>query len=388
MKKRRSKKAIRKRAKPRRNQVDFILLITTLMLVFIGFIMVFSSSWPDAMGHPYNDGYHFIKRQIAFGVIGFVFMVIIMNIDYRVWRRNSFMIYLLSLATVALLFTPLGKEHLGARRWVNLGIIGFMPGDVVKLGSIIFFANFLANKKRSIREFNEGFIPAMMVIGISLVSIYIQRDLGTTLTLAGTMMAMFVVAGMNMFYLLPITGGASALAIIVFRKAAADPNSKNAFRVRRIMSFLDPFKYSQNEGYQAVQSLYALGSGGLFGLGLGKSRQKFFYIPEPYNDFIFAIIGEELGFAGVTLVIILYMILVWRGVEIAIKVKDDYGRYLATGIIALVAIQTIIHIAVVTSSIPTTGITLPFISYGGTSLVIYMAAIGILLNVSRYADLD
>ena len=154
------------------------------------------------------------------------------------------------------------------------------------------------------------------------------------------------------------------------------------------MSFLDPFKYSLNEGYQAVQSLYALGSGGVFGLGLGKSRQKFFYIPEPYNDFIFSIIGEELGLAGSTLIIILYMILIWRGVTIAINIEDLFGKYLATGITALVTIQTIIHISVVTSTIPTTGITLPFISYGGTSLVIYMSMIGILLNLSRYAKLD
>lgn len=387
MRENRGRRTIKKR-RVKRSQVDFILLITTLMLVFIGFIMVFSSSWPDAMGKPYNNEYHFVKRQIIFGLLGFVLMIVFMNIDYKNWKKNSFLIYLLSLGTVALLFTPLGTEHLGARRWVNLGPIGFMPGDVVKLGSIIFFSNFLANKKRGIRNLKEGFIPAMMVIGVSLMSIYIQRDLGTTLTLAGTMMAMFIIAGMNMFYLLPIIGGASSLAVVVFRKAASDPTSKNAFRVRRIMSFLDPFEYSLNEGYQAVQSLYALGSGGIFGLGLGKSRQKFFYIPEPYNDFIFAIIGEELGFIGSTLVMILYVILIWRGIKIAINIKDDYGRYLATGITALVAIQTLIHISVVTSSIPTTGITLPFISYGGTSLVIYMIMIGILLNLSRYAELD
>lgn len=387
MRRRRTKRTIEDR-KNKKSQVDFILLITTLMLVFIGFIMVFSSSWPDAMGHPYNDEYFFIKRQIIFGVIGFIVMIFVMNIDYRNWKNNSFIIYLLSLGTVVLLFTPLGVERLGARRWVSLGFIGFMPGDIVKLGSIIFFANFLANKKRSARQFKSGFIPAMIVMTVSLASIYVQRDLGTTLTLAGTMMFMYIVAGMNILFLVPIIGLGSSAAVYIFKKAAADPTSNNAFRVRRIMSFLDPFKYSLNEGYQAVQSLYALGSGGLFGLGLGKSRQKFFYIPEPYNDFIFSIIGEELGLAGSTLIIMLYMILIWRGVTIAINMEDLFGKYLATGITALVAIQTIIHISVVTSTIPTTGITLPFISYGGTSLVIYMSMIGILLNLSRYAKLD
>ena len=222
----------------------------------------------------------------------------------------------------------------------------------------------------------------MIVIGISCGFIYIQKDLGTTVTLAGTMMAMFFVSGMKISHLVAMIGGAGALGYL----AVMGPD--NEYRLRRITSFRDPFADKLGGGWQAVQSLYALGSGGLFGLGLGKSRQKFFYIPEPYNDFIFAIIGEELGFLGTLTVVLLFLLLIWRGIRIALSAKDSFGCYLAVGITALVTIQTLIHIAVVTSSIPTTGITLPFISYGGTSLMIYMSAIGILLNISRHADLD
>ena len=377
----------RKRLVVKRKEVDFTLLLATLLLVFIGIIMVFSSSWPEAM-QKFDNGYHFLKKQVMFATLGLVLMIVFMNVDYKVWKRFSFLIYLVALGTVALLFTPLGVNYKGAKRWIDIGVTTFMPADAVKIGSIIFFSNFLANKKEDTGTLRQGTIPALMIIGISCGSIYIQRDLGTTLTLAGAMMAMFFVSGMKISHLVSLITMAGTGAFLIFKKAAQNPESKNAYRLRRIVSFKDPFADKQGDGWQAVQSLYALGSGGLFGLGLGKSRQKFFYIPEPYNDFIFSIIGEELGFIGAFIVIVLYLLLVWRGVRIALAAKDSFGCYLATGITALVTVQSLIHIAVVTSSIPTTGITLPFISAGGTSLVLYMSAIGILLNISRHADLD
>lgn len=371
----------KKKALQRKKAVDFTLLMSTLILVFVGIIMVFSASWPEAM-QDFGNGYHFLKKQVIAASIGLGSLLICMNIDYKIWKKYSLLIFILSLILGALIFTPLGREIKGARRWIDLGITTFMPSDAIKIGSIIFFANFLANKKDKISSLVHGTLPALIIIGIACGAIYVQKDLGTTITLAATLMGMFFISGMNMLHLIFMAAGAVALGFL------AITGPENEYRLKRIIAFRDPFAYKLDIGWQAVQSLYALGSGGLFGLGLGKSRQKFFYIPESYNDFIFSIIGEELGFLGTSFVIILFMVLIWRGIKIALSIEDAFGCFLASGITALVTIQSLIHIAVVTSSIPTTGITLPFVSYGGTSLMVYMSAIGILLNISRHANLD
>ncbi|MBU5438176.1 putative lipid II flippase FtsW [Tissierella sp. MSJ-40] len=371
----------RKKAVAKKKAVDFTLLLATILLVFIGIIMVFSSSWPEGM-KDFNNGYFFLRKQLIASAIGLVGLLFFMNFDYRVLNKMSRLIYGLSALSGLLIFSPLGVSLKGARRWINLGFTTFMPSDAIKIGSIIFFASFLAKKKDDIATLKKGTIPALIIIGFSCGLIYIQKDLGTTITLAGTLMCMFFIAGMKMSHLFSLIIAAFLLLI------KAITGEEHAYRRRRITAFLDPFANKLDEGWQAVQSLYALGSGGLFGLGLGKSRQKFFYIPEPYNDFIFSIIGEELGFLGSLTVIMLFLLLVWRGIRIALNIDDLFGCLLATGIVSLVAIQSLIHIAVVTSSIPTTGITLPFVSYGGTSLMFYMSAIGILLNISRHTDLD
>ncbi|MFA5575989.1 MAG: putative lipid II flippase FtsW [Tissierellaceae bacterium] len=361
--------------------VDFSLLMSTLILVFIGIIMVFSSSWPEAM-QEFNNGYHFLKKQIIAALVGLVGLLLCMNIDYKIWKKYSLLIFISSLILVGLLFTSLGVELKGARRWLNFGFTTFMPSDAVKIASIIFFSSFLSNKKEKVSSLVHGTIPALAIIGIATMAVYIQKDLGTTVTLGATLLGIFFVSGMNilhLFFLSISTVGLGFLAV---------SGEKNAYRLDRLIAFRDPFAYKLDIGWQAVQSLYALGSGGLFGLGLGKSRQKFFYIPESYNDFIFSIIGEELGFLGTLVIILIFMILIWRGIRIALSIEDTFGSYLASGITALVTVQSLVHIAVVTSSIPTTGITLPLISYGGSSLMIYMSAIGILLNISRHANLD
>lgn len=364
-----------------RKAVDFTLLMATILLVFIGIIMVFSASWPEAMQN-YKDSYHFLKKQLLSASLGLFGLFICMNIDYKIWKKHALLVFIFSLILGVLIFTPLGKSSKGARRWIDLKFITFMPSDFIKIASIIFFSSFLSNKKNKIYTFYEGTLPSLIIIGLSCGMIYIQKDFGTTITLGATLMSMFFVAGINLWHLVFMLGGAGGLGFLALQ------GEKNAYRMRRITVFRDPFVDKLGAGYQAVQSLYALGSGGLFGLGLGKSRQKFFYMPEAYNDFIFSIIGEELGFLGTFVVIFIFIILIWRGIRIALSVEDTFACYLATGITALITVQTLIHIAVVTSSIPTTGITLPFISYGGTSLMIYMSAIGILLNVSRYAKLD
>lgn len=240
----------------------------------------------------------------------------------------------------------------------------------------------MANKKDKIGTFFQGTVPSLLYIGISCGLIFVQNDLGTTVTLAITMLGMFFVAGMRWIDV----GLMSACAFALIRLAIFAPGKGH--RLERITAYRDPFADKMDTGWQAVQSLYALGSGGILGLGLGKSRQKFAYIPEAYNDFIFAIIGEELGLFGTIAVLILFMLVIWRGIIIALRTEDLFGSYLATGITALITVQSLMNIGVVTSSLPTTGITLPFISFGGTSLVMYMAAIGILLNISRFAKLD
>ncbi len=371
----------KKKSLKSKKAVDFTLLMVALLLVFIGIIMVFSASWPEAM-QEFDDSYHFLKKQLFSAGVGLFGLLICMNINYKTWQKYSWLVFLFSLALGVLIFSSLGKESGGARRWIDLGFITFMPSDFIKIGSIIFLSSFLSNKKNKISTLAQGTLPVLAIIGLSCGMIYIQKDFGTTITLGATLMSIFFVAGINLFHLVLMMGGAGGLGFLALQ------GEKNAYRMRRITVFRDPFVDKLGAGYQAVQSLYALGSGGLFGLGLGKSRQKFFYIPEAYNDFIFSIIGEELGFLGSFIVILLFIILIWRGMRIALSIEDTFGCYLATGITALITIQTLIHIAVVTSSIPTTGITLPFVSFGGTSLMVYMSIIGILLNISRHAKLD
>jgi len=360
---------------------DFTLMIAVILLVFIGIIMVFSSSWPDAL-YKMNDGYYFLKKQLISSGLGLIAMLFFMNFSYWRLERLSKLIFIASIILGLLIFTPLGMEANGARRWINLGFTTFMPSDAIKLGSIIYFSSFLAKRKEDVRKITKGFIPSMLIIGVSCGLIIMQKDLSTSATLGMALIILLFVSGANIIHLsiLGTLGLAGGILAIVGEE----------FRKKRVLAFLNPFapEVRDNFGWQAIQSLYALGSGGLFGLGLGKSRQKFFYIPEPYNDFIFAIIGEELGFLGCVTVMLLLLLIIWRGLRIALGAKDLFGCYLATGIVALITVQSLIHIAVVTSSMPTTGITLPFVSFGGTSLMMFMAAAGILLNISRHSDLD
>lgn len=367
--------------KTKKRACDFTLLLATLLLVFIGIIMVFSSSWPEGIKVK-NDGYYFLKKQIFATILGLFALLFFMNFNYKRLDKMAMFIFIMSILSGLLIFTPLGIEVKGARRWVDLKFTTFMPSDIIKLGSIIYLSSFLSKRKRNIKNIKEGLISVLLIIGISCGMIYAQKDLSTTVTLAMTLMSIFFVAGMKVSHLLVLIGLASGGLFM------AITDEKNKYRMRRFTSFLDPFADKSDTGWQAVQSLYALGSGGLFGLGLGKSRQKFFYIPEPHNDFIFAIIGEELGFLGALTVILLFVLLIWRGIRIALNIEDLFGCLLATGIVALITIQSLIHIAVVTSSIPPTGIPLPFVSYGGTSLILYMSAVGILLNISRHVDTD
>jgi cell division protein FtsW len=363
----------------KRKASDFSLMIATILLVAIGIIMVFSSSYPEAY-YKMKDGYYFLKKQAISSILGIFVMIFFMNFGYWRLKKLSKIIFFISLVSALLIFTPLGIEVNGAKRWINLGITTFQPSEAVKLGSIIYLASFLSRKKEDIKSFKDGIIPALIVIGIACGIIVLQKDLSTSATLGIALFIVLFVAGAKILHLgLLMLLGVSGIGLAIY----IEP-----YRWNRIIAFLNPFKYFDNIGWQIIQSLYALGSGGIFGAGLGKSRQKFFYIPEPYNDFIFAIIGEELGFIGCVTVVVLFLIVIWRGLRIALNINDLFGCLLAAGIVSLIAVQSIIHVAVVTSSMPPTGIPLPFISYGGTSILVFMAAVGILLNISRHTDLD
>ena len=271
----------------------------------------------------------------------------------------------------------------GAKRWIDLGFISFQPSEIAKIGLIIFYATLLTKNRERLGEMWGGFFyPIMYLLPIIAILVGVQNHLSATILIVLIVAVMMLMAGSKLRYFLTF-GAAGAITGLGALFAYAKITGKGMFRITRLVTFLDPFAYIQDEGWQVVQSLYAIGSGGLFGVGLGNSTQKYLYIPEAHNDFIFSIIAEELGFLGCALVIVLFSLFIWRGILIAIKAPDMFGSLLAAGITTMVGLQAIINIAVVTSSMPNTGMPLPFFSYGGTSLLILMASVGILLNISR-----
>lgn len=356
---------------------DFVLTFLVLGLVIFGVIMVFSASYYSAISE-YGDPYYYLKRDIVWAIGGMILMIITTFFNYKVYRSLAPVIMAVSALLLLLLFTPLGIETGGATRWLGVGKITVMPGEIAKIAVIVFVAWYLSKEPNRIKSFFKGVLPMLTVAGFLFVTIYFQPNLSTAMTIVGIVVGMMFVAGMSLWYFAGIIGlGAAGLVGLVV--------SKGGFHLRRILSFLDPFQDPLGDGYQVIQSLYALGSGGIFGVGLGKSIQKTLYLPEPQNDFILAIIGEELGFIGLLILIACYLILIWRGMHIAMNAPDMFGSLLASGITIMLALQVILNIAVVTSSMPPTGITLPFISYGGNALMLFMGSMGILLNISRHS---
>jgi len=375
----RPKQKYKKIEKPvaKRKSVDFILLIAVLLLLSLGIVMVLSASSPTALS-TYGDSYYFVKRQLAFAVLGIVLMFIISYIDYRKYQKFYKLIYvgvLIALALVQLV----GYSEGGAKRWINLfGIVSIQPSELAKLGIIFFYATYLTKYKDEIKKFsfkNHGILMAFLwlipVVGILII---FQNHLSATLVICIVTAIMMLIAGVKFrfFAIIASIGGSIGAAALYFM---AKVTSSGAFRIQRVISFLNPWADPQGSGWQAIQSLYAIGSGGLFGVGLGNSKQKYLYISEPHNDFIFAVLAEELGFIGCAIVIILFLIFIWRGIMIAMNAPDMFGTLVASGITALIGIQVIINIAVVTSSMPVTGMSLPFFSYGGSALVILLCSV-------------
>lgn len=356
---------------------DFILLIVTFTLLAVGLIMVYSASaiWAD---YKFDDSFFFAKRQLLFAGIGIIAMFFIMNIDYWTWRSWAKVIIIVCFVLLVLVLIPgIGNVRNGSRSWIGVGAFSIQPSEFMKLAMIVFMAKFLSEKQKLITSFKKGLVPSLGIVFLAFGMIMLQPDLGTGTVMVGTSVVMIFIAGARISHF--ITLGLIGLAGFVGLVLSAP------YRIKRITSFLDPWEDPLGSGFQIIQSLYAIGPGGLFGLGLGQSRQKFFYLPEPQTDFIFAILSEELGFIGGSFVLLLFSLLLWRGIRIALGAPDLYGSFLAVGIIAMVAIQVMINIGVVTGLMPVTGITLPFLSYGGSSLTLMLMAIGVLLNISRYS---
>ena len=356
---------------------DFLLMIFTAALVIFGIIMVFSASYYYSISQD-GTAYSYLRRQILWVIAGVIAMVFGAAFDYRKYRKLAIPLLIAGVVLLALIFTPLGHTANNATRWLKVGPITFMPGEFAKLFVIIFTAWFLSEKPDRIKSVTRGILPMVGIAAVYGVLIVKQPNLSTAITVCGIIIAMMLVAGMKWRYVFGAAGlgAAGIMSIVLFMK--------DSYWYQRMTSFLDPFQDALGEGYQAVQSLLALGSGGLFGVGLGKSVQKNLYLPEPQNDFILAIIGEELGFVGIILLLALYCCFLWRGVHVAINAPDQFGLLLASGIVLMVGIQVILNIAVVTSSMPPTGINLPFISYGGNALLMFMFSAGVLLNISRH----
>lgn len=358
---------------------DSVVFYTTMTLVFFGIIMVFSASYIQS-SFKHNDPYFFLKRDLIYATLGFIGMIILSKVDYKLWKKYATPICIIAIVFLLLVLTPLGIEANGAKRWLGVGGATFQPSDIAKFACVVFTAKLIEKRYDKIKSLTKGVLPILIMPMIIFILIMLEPNMSTAGTVVLVIFVMLFVAGMNMKFVGAMgLGGMGLFAILVLMEP---------YRLKRIISFLDPFQDPLGSGYQVIQSLYALGSGGLFGLGLGKSKQKYFYIPEPQNDFIFAIIGEELGLIGCILVILLFILLVYRCVRIALKCEDIFGCMLVIGIGSLIGIQAALNIAVATSTMPNTGVALPFISYGGTSLTMLMGEIGIVLNISKSVKIN
>lgn len=356
------------------SQQDNILLASALALMLLGLTMVFISSHVMAQTQ-YHDPYFFTKRQFIYALFGLGALGIGRLVSYQHYQRLVYPMLLLALIMLILVFVPgIGTRVRGAARWLRLGPVTIQPSEFAKLAMVLFLAYSLARKQDKMKYFSIGFLPHVVVAGLFIGLIGKEPDFGTAMTLAGIVFIMLLVGGVRLAYVLGGLAGVAGLATLVVLR---DPKKFN-----RILSFLDPWKYGQDVGYQLKQSLLAIGSGGLFGLGPGQSRAKLFYLPDAHTDFILAIFSEELGFIGVLLVLALFAILMYRGLLLSLRAPDAFGSYLALGLTLLIGLQAGINMGVVTGLFPTKGLSLPFLSYGGSSLLATLLAVGILLNIS------
>lgn len=364
---------------PKRVAVDHLLLAVTITLVFVGLVMVFSASAVVAGENKrlHHDSWYYLKRQLVWLTFGLALLHVASRIDYVWWRRLS--IPLLGGMTVLLVMvlipSSITEPRNGARRWIGLGPIAIQPVEMMKLIAVIYLAAYLAKKEDRLERFSRGPLPALIVVGLLCGLVVLEPDLGTVVVIGLVTACMLFLGGGRVIHLL----GLVPVALVI----VAGLIWSSSYRWSRLTAFLDPTKDPSGAGFQINQSLLAFGSGGLFGVGLGEGQQKLYYLPEAHTDFVLALIGEELGLVGTGVIIILFAFFAIRGFQIAARAREPFGRYLGMGITLLIAVQALINACVVTALLPTKGLTLPFVSYGGSSLVMSLVGVGILLNISR-----
>lgn len=373
--------------KAKKSQVDFVLIIIIIILLSFGIVMVLSASAPSALAET-GDSYTYVTKQAIFAVGGLAIMWFVSKIDYRIYKKFYWLIYWCSVGVLLLVLIPgIGINAGGARRWINVGFSQFQPSEITKIGMIIFYAGYLSEHKEDLRSFKKGFIyPLLWLMPPVLIALFIQNHLSVGIVMSAITFVMMLMAGCRLLYFILsglVVGGGGIAALFAYFSMAGDSAGSDNFRLSRILNYMDPWQDPTGQGWQTIQSLYAIGSGGLFGVGLGESKQKYLYVSEPQNDFIFSILAEELGSVGCVVVIVLFALFIWRGILIAMKAPDMFGSLLATGITTLVMVQVVINIGVVTNTIPNTGMSLPFFSAGGTALVMLLGMCGILLNISK-----
>jgi cell division protein FtsW len=358
-----------------RGPVDLPFLCLVLMLTAIGLIMLFSASFVYAQRPQFGSPTYFLTRQGGMAIAGVIIMMAISFMNYK--HFTTFALPIMIVTVIFLILVPfIGTDHgTGATRWINLGLLSFQPSEIAKLGVIMTFSAMISVYREKMKTFKYGILPFVLILLMIAALLYLQPHFSGTILILGVGAALMFAGGAHWgWFVGAMSIGGAALFYII---------TQTAYAARRIEIWLDPFTDPQGSGFQAIQSLYALGSGGLFGVGLGRSRQKYAYLPERHNDFIFAVIGEELGYVGVCLMMFLFIVLILRGYWIAMRARDRFGSLLVTGVITLLALQVFFNIGVVSTLLPTTGISLPFFSYGGTSLIIQLAQMGIVLAVSR-----
>lgn len=377
---------------PKRGTPDFQLLILTLLLVGFGLVMVFSASSSLTLASKKfsYDPFYFMKRQIIWVVLGSFVMFTVMNIHYSKFKKWYAPIFIITL--VLLLFVASTDRINGAKSWLSIGGMGIQPTELAKISIILYLAALITKKGERLRDFRTGYIPVMVIVGIVAGLIMMQPDLGSCLILVATSGLVIYAGGASMKHILASVAllilGA---ALVLGAKGAIDslsPVSEKVianqdYKQERFDAFLNPYQDASGSGFNIIQSLTALGEGGISGSGFGQSVQKLYYLPYPYTDFIFAVIGEELGFVGTAIFLLLYLYFIWRGILIALRCTDPFGTLVGIGVMGLIAIQAFVNIGGVTKTIPLTGVTLPFISYGGSSLLVSMLSMGIMLSISR-----
>ncbi len=362
-----------------RGGYDYWLLAVAAVLTAIGVLMVYSSSSIMAAEH-YKDGFYFLKRQGSFALVGILLLLAAMRIDYHHLRRLAALGLLISAVLLALVLVPgVGASAGGAARWIRIAGFTLQPSEIAKVALVLFMAHSLARKpEKNLRTFKLGVLPYLVILGMMLVMLMLQPDLGSSMTMGAVALGMMLVAGSCFRHILvSILPALPALYVAIWRVD---------YRRRRMLAFMDPWKYPSDEGFQITQSLIAFANGGWKGQGLGQSQQKLFFLPEAHTDFIFSVVGEEAGFIGVLTIAVLFLVLVWLGLRIAWMAPDEFGRYLAFGLTLLLGLEAFTNMAVVMSLLPTKGLALPFLSYGGSSLVVSLLAVGILLNISSQIE--